>query len=84
MSGGIGGSRGGSRGHSTATRAAALRAAHSNSDLRSVPGIGPKNEQLLVARGHPSLDALRQHFSEDVRGDTAAMAKYLNVSFHRS
>jgi hypothetical protein len=77
------------RGHSTATshsvssngrRATSLQAASSVSDLRSVPGIGPKNEQLLVASGHPSLDALQQHFSEDVRGDTVAMSEYLRVS----
>lgn len=61
-----------------AAAAAAVAAAHASS-LRTVPGIGPKNEQLLVARGHSSLDALQQHFSRDVRGDTAAMARYLRV-----
>lgn len=71
----------GRRGHSTSSRVAVLRAAISGSDLRSVPGIGPKNEQLLVARGHPSLDALQQHFSEDIRGDTSAMSRYLRVSY---
>lgn len=60
-------------------RVTSLQAASSISDLRSVPGIGPKNEQLLLASGHASLDALQQHFSKDVREDTVAMSEYLRV-----
>lgn len=63
---------------SRAAAAAAAATATANS-LRTVPGIGPKNEQLLIARGYSSVDALLQHFSKIVRGDTAAMASYLRV-----
>jgi DNA uptake protein ComE-like DNA-binding protein len=92
---GVSGSASSRRGHSTAasssgsgsnsssgtSRATSPEAASSVSDLRSVPGVGPKNEQLLVASGHASLGALQQHFSKGVRGDTVAMSEYLRVNF---
>lgn len=91
---GVSGSASSRRGHSTAasssgsnsssgtSRATSLEAASNVSDLRSVPGVGPKNEQLLVASGHASLGALQHHFSKGVRGDTVAMSEYLRVSFY--
>lgn len=71
----------GRRGHSgSSSRGAPVLAAPKSSGLQSVRGIGPRNEQLLLAHEIASLGALQQHFSDKSSGDTVAMSRYLRVN----
>eukprot|EP00898_Chlorokybus_atmophyticus_P000451 jgi/Chlat1/1406/Chrsp12S01977 len=45
--------------------------------LLSVPGIGPRNSELLVAKGYESVDALKSLFLEDAGGEKDRMIDYL-------
>jgi hypothetical protein len=49
-------------------------------DLRSVPGIGFKTEELLLEKGLTSVDALTNFFFNDRNGDTAAFVAFLKVT----
>ena len=49
------------------------------SGLRSVAGIGPRNEQLLFSKGISSVDTLAQVFNQHKQRDEQMMLMYLQV-----
>ena len=51
----------------------------SNTDLRMIQGVGPKNEQLLLKTGHSSVAKLKEVYKVDHREDKIALKRYLQV-----
>jgi hypothetical protein len=60
---------------SSSKRPSSLQA---TTNLQTIPGIGPKNEKLLVASGLHSIETLREAFSER-KNERQAMMDFLKV-----
>ena len=55
------------------------RAEAKQAGLRSVAGIGPKNEQRLLSKGISSVDSLSEVFNDHKKRDEEKMLSYLQV-----
>ena len=56
------------------------RADAKQAGLRSVAGIGPKNEQRLLSKGISSVDILAEVFNDHKKRDEQKMVSYLQVN----
>ena len=52
-------------------------------ELRLIRGVGPKNEALLLSKGHTTLRSLQNVFQESSDADLAKFKSYLEVTLHR-